>query len=170
MSLSHTAAEYMLSDALLPDPGGSRAKGLRLELPSDRLLKFVTVGLPLFLVSLAFAREFSTGEWGLFPAGIFKVVWVISGCRWKTLMSLSLSWCEVENPVFRTSLPQGYLLLIVFNGLLITRSGGEAMLHLSSSLPAPLGAMGLFLRRRVPAGRLRGSVTPTAQGVALTSG
>ncbi|XP_069644368.1 pannexin-3 isoform X2 [Haliaeetus albicilla] len=62
MSLSHTAAEYMLSDALLPDPGGSRAKGLRLELPSDRLLKFVTVGLPLFLVSLAFAREFSTGK------------------------------------------------------------------------------------------------------------
>lgn len=62
MSLSHTAAEYMLSDALLPDPGGSRAKGLRLELPSDRLLKFVTVGLPLCLVSLAFAREFSAGE------------------------------------------------------------------------------------------------------------
>ncbi|NWR79215.1 PANX3 protein, partial [Centropus unirufus] len=62
MSLSHTAAEYMLSDALLPDPSGSRAKGLRLELPSDRLLKFVTVGLPLFLVSLAFAREFSAGS------------------------------------------------------------------------------------------------------------
>ncbi|NXA00625.1 PANX3 protein, partial [Nesospiza acunhae] len=62
MSLSHTAAEYMLSDALLPDPSSSRAKGLRLELPSDRLLKFVTVGLPLFLVSLAFAREFSAGS------------------------------------------------------------------------------------------------------------
>lgn len=62
MSLSHTAAEYMLSDALLPDASSSRAKGLRLELPSDRLLKFVTVGLPLFLVSLAFAREFSAGE------------------------------------------------------------------------------------------------------------
>ncbi|NWX21243.1 PANX3 protein, partial [Aegotheles bennettii] len=62
MSLSHTAAEFMLSDALLPDPGGSRAKGLRLELPSDRLLKFVTVGLPLCLVSLAFARELSAGS------------------------------------------------------------------------------------------------------------
>ncbi|KAL2295867.1 hypothetical protein Nmel_017392, partial [Mimus melanotis] len=62
MSLSHTAAEYMLSDALLPDPSSSRAKGLRLELPSDRLLKFVTVGLPLLLVSLAFAREFSAGS------------------------------------------------------------------------------------------------------------
>lgn len=62
MSLSHAAAEYMLSDALLPEPGGSRAERLRLELPSDRLLKFVTVGLPLLLVSLAFAREFSAGE------------------------------------------------------------------------------------------------------------
>uniref|UniRef100_A0A8C3JQB4 Uncharacterized protein n=1 Tax=Calidris pygmaea TaxID=425635 RepID=A0A8C3JQB4_9CHAR len=73
MSLSHTAAEYMLSDALLPDPGGSRAKGLRLELPSDRLLKFVTVGLPLFLVSLAFAREFSAGESPASAKGIFGV-------------------------------------------------------------------------------------------------
>lgn len=62
MSLSHAAAEYMLSDALLPENGGSRAERLRLELPSDRLLKFVTVGLPLLLVSLAFAREFSAGE------------------------------------------------------------------------------------------------------------
>ncbi|KAK2517858.1 hypothetical protein Q9966_014590 [Columba livia] len=62
MSLSHAAAEYMLSDALLPENGGSRAERLRLELPSDRLLKFVTVGLPLLLVSLAFAREFSAGS------------------------------------------------------------------------------------------------------------
>ncbi|XP_006270188.3 pannexin-3 [Alligator mississippiensis] len=62
MSIAHTAAEYMLSDALLPDPSSSRAKGLRLELPSDRIVKFVAVGLPLFLVSLAFAQEFSTGS------------------------------------------------------------------------------------------------------------
>lgn len=79
MSLSHTAAEYMLSDALLPDPSTSRAKGLRLELPSDRLLKFVTVGLPLFLVSLAFAREFSAGELWLFQC----VLWVVGNHqRW----------------------------------------------------------------------------------------
>ncbi|XP_053125963.1 pannexin-3 [Hemicordylus capensis] len=62
MSIAHTAGEYMLSDALLPDPNRSRAKGLRLELSCDRIVKFVTVGLPLFLVSLAFAREFSTGS------------------------------------------------------------------------------------------------------------
>ncbi|XP_003225753.1 pannexin-3 isoform X1 [Anolis carolinensis] len=61
MSIAHTAGQYMLSDALLPDPNGSRAKGLRLELPCDRMVKFVTVGLPLVLMSLAFAREFSAG-------------------------------------------------------------------------------------------------------------
>ncbi|KFQ29326.1 Pannexin-3, partial [Merops nubicus] len=43
-------------------PDGSRARGLRLELPSDRLLKFLTVGLPLCLASLDFAQEFSTGS------------------------------------------------------------------------------------------------------------
>ncbi|XP_061448324.1 pannexin-3 [Rhineura floridana] len=62
MSIAHTAAEYMLSDALLPDPNGSRAKRLRLELSCDRIVKFITVGLPLLLVSLSFAREFSTGS------------------------------------------------------------------------------------------------------------
>lgn len=62
MSLAHTAAEYMLSDALLPDRRGSRLKGLRLELPLDKILKFVTVGFPLLLMSLAFAQEFSSGK------------------------------------------------------------------------------------------------------------
>ncbi|XP_025978049.2 pannexin-3 [Dromaius novaehollandiae] len=89
MSLSHTAAEYMLSDALLPDPDGSRAKGLRLELPSDRVLKFVTVGLPLFLVSLAFAREFSAGsQISCFPPANFtakQAAYVDAAC-WESLV------------------------------------------------------------------------------------
>lgn len=62
MTLAHTAAEYMLSDALLPDRRGSRLKGLRLELPLDKMVKFVTVGFPLLLMSLAFAQEFSSGK------------------------------------------------------------------------------------------------------------
>jgi pannexin len=62
MSLAHTAAEYMLSDALLPDRRGSRLKGLRLELPLDKMVKFITVGFPLLLMSLAFAQEFSSGK------------------------------------------------------------------------------------------------------------
>ncbi|EPQ13539.1 Pannexin-3 [Myotis brandtii] len=62
MSLAHAAAEYMLSDALLPDRRGPRLKGLRLELPLDRIVKFVAVGFPLLLMSLAFAQEFSSGS------------------------------------------------------------------------------------------------------------
>ncbi|KAJ1175275.1 hypothetical protein NDU88_000563 [Pleurodeles waltl] len=62
MSIANTAAEYMLSDALLPDRKASRSKGFRLELHTDRVIKFVSVGLPLLLVSLAFARELSTGS------------------------------------------------------------------------------------------------------------
>lgn len=69
MSLAHTAAEYMLSDALLPDRKGPRLKGLRLELPLDRMVKFVAVGFPLLLVSLAFAQEFSSGKWLPSPSG-----------------------------------------------------------------------------------------------------
>ncbi|NXU58371.1 PANX3 protein, partial [Turnix velox] len=62
MSLSQSMGELMLSDALLPDPHGSRSKRFLLELPTDRLLKLLSVGLPLFSVSLAFAREFSSGS------------------------------------------------------------------------------------------------------------
>ena len=51
----------MLSDAMLPDRKGPRLKGLRLELPLDRMVKFVAVGFPLLLMSLAFAQEFSSG-------------------------------------------------------------------------------------------------------------
>ena len=69
MSLAHTAAEYMLSDALLPDRRGPRLKGLRLELPLDRMVKFVAVGFPLLLMSLAFAQEFSSGKWLPRPSG-----------------------------------------------------------------------------------------------------
>lgn len=61
MSLAHTAAEYMLSDALLPDargPASRTAPGL----PLDRMVKFMP-WLPLLLVSLAFAQEFSSGKW-----------------------------------------------------------------------------------------------------------
>lgn len=63
MSLAHSAAQYMLSDSLIPEGSGdSRLKALALELPLDRIIKFVSVGLPLLLVSMAFAREISFGE------------------------------------------------------------------------------------------------------------
>ncbi|NXN10698.1 PANX3 protein, partial [Indicator maculatus] len=89
MSLSHTAAEFMLSDALLPEPGGARTQRLRLELRSDRLLKFVTVGLPLCLVSLAIARQFSAGsQVSCFPPTNFtgkQAAYVDTAC-WDSLL------------------------------------------------------------------------------------
>ncbi|KAM9299285.1 pannexin-3 [Gastrophryne carolinensis] len=60
MSIAQRAAEYMLADALLPDQPSR--KGVRLELPLDHFIKLVSVGLPLLLVSLVFARELSFGS------------------------------------------------------------------------------------------------------------
>uniref|UniRef100_A0A8B9R8M4 Uncharacterized protein n=1 Tax=Astyanax mexicanus TaxID=7994 RepID=A0A8B9R8M4_ASTMX len=55
MSIANTAAQAVLSDALLRDKGDNSVRNLELELPLDKVIKFVSVGLPLLLVSLAFA-------------------------------------------------------------------------------------------------------------------
>lgn len=63
MSIAQAAAKAMLSDALLQgSPGINRISHLELELPLDKVIKFVSVGLPLLLVCMAFAREISLGE------------------------------------------------------------------------------------------------------------
>lgn len=63
MSIAKTAAQAVLSDALLQNSNvDKRIHHLELELPLDKVIKFVSVGLPLMLVSLAFAREISFGE------------------------------------------------------------------------------------------------------------
>lgn len=63
MSIAKTAAQAVLSDALLQNSNvDSRIGHLELELPLDKVIKFVSVGLPLMLVSLAFAREISFGK------------------------------------------------------------------------------------------------------------
>nr|XP_032833829.1 pannexin-3-like isoform X1 [Petromyzon marinus]XP_032833831.1 pannexin-3-like isoform X1 [Petromyzon marinus] len=73
MSIAAAAAEYIFSDSLLKDSADARFKGLRLELPADRLLKFITVGLPLMLISLAFAQEISIGtQISCFPPANFS--------------------------------------------------------------------------------------------------
>ncbi|XP_026868505.2 pannexin-3 isoform X1 [Electrophorus electricus] len=73
MSIAHTAARAVLHDALLRDgDGDNRIRHLELELPLDRVIKFVSVGLPLLLVSLAFAREVSIGpQISCFPPSNF---------------------------------------------------------------------------------------------------
>ena len=68
MSIAGTAAQAMLADALVRETGAEvGARHLELELPLDKFIKFVSVGLPLLLVSMAFARESSLGQCSSFP-------------------------------------------------------------------------------------------------------
>ncbi|XP_059820601.1 pannexin-1a [Hypanus sabinus] len=61
MAITHAAAEYVFSDFLLKEPADSRLKAVRLELAVDKLVTLVSAGLPLLLISLAFAQEISIG-------------------------------------------------------------------------------------------------------------
>ncbi|XP_053713052.1 pannexin-1-like [Synchiropus splendidus] len=61
MAIAHVATEYVFSDFLLKDPTESKYKGVRLELAVDKIVTILAVGLPLFLISLAFAQEVSVG-------------------------------------------------------------------------------------------------------------
>lgn len=61
MAIAHLATEYVFSDFLLQEPAEPKFKGLRLELALDKMVTCVGVGLPLLLVSLAFAQEISIG-------------------------------------------------------------------------------------------------------------
>lgn len=75
MSIAQTAAKAMLSDALLQEGHGiNRINHLELELPLDKVIKFVSVGLPLMLVCMAFAREISLGEQLSVTFPFFKTV------------------------------------------------------------------------------------------------
>ncbi|KAI4904942.1 hypothetical protein NFI96_012055, partial [Prochilodus magdalenae] len=90
MSIANTAAQAVLSDALLRDnTGENRVRHLELELPLDKFIKFVSVGLPLLLVSLAFAREISIGpQISCFPPTNFtmkQAAYVDTYC-WDSLM------------------------------------------------------------------------------------
>lgn len=62
MAIAQVATEYMFSDFLLKDQTESKYKGVRTELAVDKLVTCIAVGLPLLLISLAFAQEVSVGE------------------------------------------------------------------------------------------------------------
>ncbi|XP_012861709.2 pannexin-1 [Echinops telfairi] len=51
----------VFSDFLLKEPTEPRFKGLRLDLAVDKMVTCIAVGLPLLLISLAFAQEISIG-------------------------------------------------------------------------------------------------------------
>uniref|UniRef100_A0A8C5E961 Pannexin n=1 Tax=Gouania willdenowi TaxID=441366 RepID=A0A8C5E961_GOUWI len=61
MAIASVATEYVFSDFLLKDQTETKFKGVRLELAVDKIVTFLAIGLPLFLISLAFAQEVSVG-------------------------------------------------------------------------------------------------------------
>ncbi|KAJ3590254.1 hypothetical protein NHX12_008208 [Muraenolepis orangiensis] len=61
MAIAHVATEYVFSDFLLKDPSSTRSQNIRTELAMDKMVTCVAVGLPLLLISLAFAQEVSVG-------------------------------------------------------------------------------------------------------------
>ncbi|XP_032365595.1 pannexin-1 [Etheostoma spectabile] len=61
MAIAHVATEYVFSDFLLKDTNQSQYKKVRTELAVDKMVTCVAVGLPLVLISLAFAQEVSVG-------------------------------------------------------------------------------------------------------------
>lgn len=63
MAIPHMATEYVFSDFLLKDQSQARYRSVRTELAVDKMVTCVAVGLPLLLISLAFAQEVSVGEW-----------------------------------------------------------------------------------------------------------
>ncbi|XP_078514993.1 pannexin-1-like [Lissotriton helveticus] len=61
MAIARIAAQYVFSDFLLKDSSDNKYKGLRQELALDKIISCLAVGLPILLISLAFAQEISTG-------------------------------------------------------------------------------------------------------------
>ncbi|XP_073673800.1 pannexin-1a isoform X2 [Garra rufa] len=62
MAIAGAATQYVFSDFVLKEPATeNRYKGIRLELALDKMVTCVAVGLPLLLISLAFAQEVSVG-------------------------------------------------------------------------------------------------------------
>ncbi|KAM9732832.1 LOW QUALITY PROTEIN: pannexin-1-like [Menidia menidia] len=61
MAIAHVATEYVFSDFLLKGSSPESYRSLRSELAADKMVTCVAVGLPLLLISLAFAQEVSVG-------------------------------------------------------------------------------------------------------------
>jgi pannexin len=80
MAIAHLATEYVFSDFLLKEPTEPKFKGLRLELAVDKMVTCIAVGLPLLLISLAFAQEISIGK-SRGAAQRPALGCVIEGCR-----------------------------------------------------------------------------------------
>ncbi|XP_066517296.1 pannexin-1b [Hoplias malabaricus] len=98
MAIAHVATEYVFSDFLLKEPNESKYKGIRLDLAADKLVTFIAVGLPLLLISLAFAQEVSVGsQISCFPPSNFSL-------RQATYVD-SFCWVAVESQTTKDGSP-----------------------------------------------------------------
>nr|XP_056714483.1 pannexin-1 [Euleptes europaea] len=95
MAIAHIASEYLFSDFLLKEPSEGKYKGLRLELAVDKLVTCIAVGLPILLISLAFAQEISLGtQMSCYSPSTFswrQGAYVDSYC-WAAVQQRQLSW------------------------------------------------------------------------------
>ncbi|CAB1347822.1 unnamed protein product [Coregonus sp. 'balchen'] len=93
MAIAHVATEYVFSDFLLKEPGQARYRTVRTEQAMDKMVTCVAVGLPLLLISLAFAQEVSVGvQISCFPPANFswrQAMYVDSYC-WAALHTHTL--------------------------------------------------------------------------------
>ncbi|XP_067424273.1 pannexin-1 [Emydura macquarii macquarii] len=100
MAIAHIATEYVFSDFLLKEPSEPKYKGLRLELALDKLVTCIAVGLPLLLISLAFAQEISIGtQISCFSPSSFswrQAAYVDSYC-WAAVQQKQLSQSDSGN-------------------------------------------------------------------------
>ncbi|XP_075707599.1 pannexin-1 [Rhinoderma darwinii] len=100
MAIAHIATEYVFSDFLLKDSPESKYKGLRLELAVDKIVSCIAVGLPLLLISLAFAQEITMGaQISCFAPSTFswrQAAYVDSFC-WAAVQQKHLSHSDSGN-------------------------------------------------------------------------
>ncbi|XP_069495377.1 pannexin-1 [Ambystoma mexicanum] len=101
MAIAHIATEYVFSDFMLKDSSAdNKYKGLRQELALDKIVSCLAVGLPLLLISLAFAQEISMGsQISCFAPSTFswrQAAYVDSFC-WAALQQKHLSNSESGN-------------------------------------------------------------------------
>lgn len=149
MAIAHAATEYVFSDFLMKDPAAeSKYKGMRLELAADKIVTILAVGLPLFLISLAFAQEVSVGtQISCFPPTKFSMrqaVYVESFC-WAAVQQQSESsplWLHKFFPYILLSLA-----ILMYIPALLWRY--TAAPHLSSDLNFIMEELDRFYNRSI---------------------
>ncbi|KAJ1113288.1 hypothetical protein NDU88_001541 [Pleurodeles waltl] len=99
MAIATIASQYVFSDFMLKE-SENKYKGLRQELALDKIISCLAVGLPLLLISLAFAQEISTGaQISCFAPSNFswrQAAYVDSFC-WAAVQQKHLSSSESGN-------------------------------------------------------------------------